>query len=442
MSDNSEPRFDTLVWKFLDNEMTEEELAELETLLVENPDLRSRYQSLVSIHDGLDSIALPETEPLEFENASESKTSNRWSPLVTFALGVAASLAIVFLVSNFTEEELSSGVTLLAEESPRWSGYEVEVGEIVNFKTMNLLQGAVTFQFPGNTQATIEAPASFQLLDNETIELQLGTITAIHNGEPGTFKVQTPLGLFTDLGTEFGVSVGKGTLNSIVTAEVYDGEVVLETKETTDHMLKGDALALVGDNLSIQKSDTLSGKPVKVRQRFALSPDSGKLSPTVNLALGKPVTASSFYNRPSNGESFYPTAVTDGRLADSGSPGDWSFWLAENHQSGEFTVDLESIETIHRIELQNTRNRWHNDRGTDTFRIETSVDGENFTYLLEGQLQSIVSYDPSSYAFESFTFEATQARFVRYIITKHIPDPTPNPGLSGSSGGLNEIRIF
>lgn len=438
MTEKHKP-FDTLVWKYLDQEMTDEEFAEFEMRLSTDPECRKRYHYLISVHESIDSIAQP-AAPLNLSSKDDTNSKRSLAPLLNFTLGAAACLLLVFFLSGLNDK--SSKVILLAEQDTRWSGYEVEVGEIVDFRMMHLLQGAIALELPGNTKAMIEGPASFQVLDNQTIELSLGTITAEHNGAPGSFKVLTPLGLFTDLGTEFGVSVGKGTLSSIVTAEVYDGEIVLETKSSTDHLLKGESLALVGDNVNIQMSDTLSGKPIKVRQRFELSADSNELNSSINLALGKPVTASSYYNNSRNGETFLPNAVTDGRLADSGSPGDWSFWLAANHQPGEFTVDLESIETISRIDLQNTRNRWHNDRGTDTFEIETSLDGESFAPLIQGTLQPIASNAPSAYIFESFDFPARNARYIRYIITKHIPDPTPNLGHHGSSGGLNEIRIY
>ncbi|MEM0964575.1 MAG: discoidin domain-containing protein [Verrucomicrobiota bacterium] len=180
---------------------------------------------------------------------------------------------------------------------------------------------------------------------------------------------------------------------------------------------------------SVEESE--KKQPVMVR-----AAGSGDL---INLAFGKPVTASSYYNSPRNGQVFEPENITDGRLADTGSLHDWSFWIAETGDSGQVTIDLEQTYTVSRIDLQNTRNRQYFDRGIKDFVIEVSSDGSEFAPVLKGTLQRIEEMEPASYRFESFKFPPTKARYIRiHATTNH----KPVDGRHDGSGGLNEVRIY
>ncbi|MGC6424189.1 MAG: discoidin domain-containing protein [Lentimonas sp.] len=172
----------------------------------------------------------------------------------------------------------------------------------------------------------------------------------------------------------------------------------------------------------------------KVEETAERGDNSGDI---LNLAFEKPVSASSYYNV--GGESFPASNVTDGRLADTGSPKNWSFWLAQNGDSGAVTIDLEEVHEISRIDLQNTRNRQYADRGIKNFTIEVSTDGSTFEEVTRGTLKRIEQQSPNYYAFETFAFQKTTARFVRINgLTNYVPDNGRHKG----SGGLNEVRIF
>jgi hypothetical protein len=98
-----------------------------------------------------------------------------------------------------------------------------------------------------------------------------------------------------------------------------------------------------------------------------------------NVALGASVTASSFYNV---GTEVFPAAkVTDGITVDSGTPSNWSFWLAAEHQgAGQYvTVDLGGLYDITSVTLFDSHNRGYFDRGTDAFHLSVSTDGSSFT---------------------------------------------------------------
>ncbi|ADE53638.1 c-type cytochrome domain-containing protein [Coraliomargarita akajimensis] len=154
------------------------------------------------------------------------------------------------------------------------------------------------------------------------------------------------------------------------------------------------------------------------------------LTTAANLAAGKSVQADSYYNV--GAEVFPATNVTDSRPADSGSKGDWSFWIAEDGIAGTVTVDLGVATEINRIDLQNTRNRWYGDRGLDSFSLQSSTDGARYRTLLHGRLAAVAEHKAEAYSFHSYSLAAHTARYIRII----------GHSYHGKSGGLNEVRIY
>jgi len=145
-----------------------------------------------------------------------------------------------------------------------------------------------------------------------------------------------------------------------------------------------------------------------------------------------------------HGNSFPADNLTDGRFNDTGSPGDWSFWLAPNGDSGEFTVDLLDDLLIGRIELQNTRNRTYGDRGFREISIQVSSDNQSFREIFRGELQRIVDLQSPGVDFpiESIRFDPVSTRYLKVVGLTHYrkldrPLTSPNEG-----GGLNEIQVF
>ena len=148
-------------------------------------------------------------------------------------------------------------------------------------------------------------------------------------------------------------------------------------------------------------------------------------APTL-ISQSKPVTATSFYDQGT--ETFPASNITDGRFDDTGSPGNWSFWLTPNGQVGSATIDLGSLYSISSFQLQNTHNRDYNDRGTNAFDISVSSDGINFTPLVT---DSFATWPSIPIVTES-TFAPTTGEYVKFNIDSFY----------GSSGGLNELQVF
>lgn len=152
---------------------------------------------------------------------------------------------------------------------------------------------------------------------------------------------------------------------------------------------------------------------------------------TVNaalLSLGKPVTASGYYNN-GGSEIFPPGNVTDGRYNDSGEPGNWSFWVARLGTLDYFTIDLQGMYTINSFTLQNTHNRDHYDLGTLDFRIALSADDSAYTTVVD---DTLVYYSSTPIPTQSFTITPATARYVRFYVDSYV----------SYGGGLNEMEVY
>lgn len=156
---------------------------------------------------------------------------------------------------------------------------------------------------------------------------------------------------------------------------------------------------------------------------------------TVNLALNKPVTGSSYYQT-SVDESFPFDNIVDGRLDDTGTPGDWSFWLTPTGvPEGFFTIDLEAPYLVQSFSLQNTHNRQYNDRGTKDFHVDLSVDDLTYATVVTDTL----AFDTgTSIEIVDFDISDRPARYVRFYMDSYYYFGD----ISLGSGGLNEIWVW
>ena len=302
---------------------------------------------------------------------------------------------------------------------------------------LEFTRGFVRLGFPSGTNVTLEAPCRFRLDEKEALSVLHGR-ASVHtpDGAEG-FRIDTPGGRFVDLGTEFGLAVGSDGTAPVVLTEVFKGEVEIEATKT--RLTDGQSRALVRDAGKPTLLAALDESPVMLVNHLEGLP--GSASSEGNLALGKPVFSPGYCTR-QHGSIFPPDNLTDGRLNDSGVPGDWSFWLAPDGESGEFTVDLLQPEKIGRVSLQNTNNRGNNDRGTESFLLLGSIDNKTFFPLTDGELPRVTDPKGTAFPFLDFAFAPVEARYVKLVVTSHYRHPKRPIEHPCQGGGLNEIRIF
>ena len=136
----------------------------------------------------------------------------------------------------------------------------------------------------------------------------------------------------------------------------------------------------------------------------------------VNIALGKPVTASSSFGSPFGG----PSALTDGLVGRNTS------WATASG-TGYATIDLLDVYDIVGVEMVNTTNDGSGDSFTWEFQLLLSEDGVNFTPVIDDVLPQRRN-DGWRYVLDDYP----SARYVRF----------QSDSLLGKRSGLAELRVF
>lgn len=114
----------------------------------------------------------------------------------------------------------------------RWdrSDFSVVEGTRLTASPMFLQQGLVQIIFDSGVEAILQAPCDLHLEGPGSMLLNSGTLSASVPPHAVGFRIQTPMGIITDFGTEFGVIARN---NGLTETHVYDGKVVLESISET-----------------------------------------------------------------------------------------------------------------------------------------------------------------------------------------------------------------
>jgi hypothetical protein len=433
-----EDHLDLLLHALFEESLGDAERVELNQLLARSAENRARYRRAAALHSALIRKA---AAPSYFETATSPVAKVlpfRRAHLAAVAMLVLAGILAVFFTSRprgpIATVMDAQGVAW-AEGSPAPSGGRLPVAVPVEF-----LRGFLKVGFPSGASVVLEGPCRFRLDEKEALSVSHGRVS-VHtpDGAEG-FRIDTPGGRFVDLGTEFGLAVGSDGAEPVVLTEVFKGEVEVQTSQQKPTRLSvGESRALVRESGKPTLLAALDESPVMLVNHTRLVPSAEQAEG--NLALGKPVFSPGYCTRP-HGSVFPPDNLTDGRLNDSGVPGDWSFWLAPDGEDGEFTVDLLEPSTIGSIALQNTNNREIDDRGTASFAAYGSLDNKSFFPITAGDVPRVTVKRGEEFPFHRFTFDSVKARYVKVVVTSHYRHPERSPDHPHQGGGMNEIRIF
>ncbi len=446
-------RFKLLVNDLLNQQLAHPDSAELQTLLLSSKKHRAYYREQAALQSQLFWL---------FKDSSEEEFHSRKTQK-TFALPTLSTiaalivLAAIFLIQkppfNPTPSQsppvIATQTILTQASQPKWhpdSPQPIQ-GQELNPQTYHLKEGFLRLDIGQGSQVFIEGPCKFEPVHQMLLKIHEGRVSAEVDERGHGFTIWTPAGKFVDLGTRFGIGVGTDESgNDVILSEVFAGEIKVEPRDHQPSenrtITEGQTLGLLGRLSHVDLSETVDQRPIKLnfnRYEQTASINRYRSQDVHNLALGKPVSSTSTYLG-ANGEIFPAENLTDGRINDTGFPGNWSFWLASNESPiGEIIIDLESPQLIDCLQLLNTQNRHHRDRGTKEFSFFTSNNGQEYQRITSGKLGKIqhkLTADSSPPA-ETFNFQAHLARYLKLQIHTFYRAET-----SSTSAGLNEIRIF
>ena len=90
-----------------------------------------------------------------------------------------------------------------------------------------------------------------------------------------------------------------------------------------------------------------------------------------------------------------------------------------------------ALYTVDSFVVQNTHNRWANDRGTLDFRIQISLDNSSWTTVVDNTLDwTNSSIDPIP--LQTFDITSADARYVKFWVDSSY----------GYGGGINELEVY
>ena len=260
-----------LIATMRDDELTEEQQATLEQMIANDAAARWRFVEHMHLEAALQQECgtLVESPSMELTEVAPQPVApqprKRWAIYSgVVATAAAAVLAFTFWFgfgsakSNVRFEALAHA-EFFAELSPALdSNADLDRKYVLN-------NGMVRLAFPTGASATVEAPAVFRVLSDQSIALDVGQCS-VHapDGAEG-FRVETPQTTVIDLGTRFAVSV-----NEVSDTEVHVIEGAAEVRDRVDKAKKDSKPKLkvqlkAKEASKITRNGSLKAKPVEFK---------------------------------------------------------------------------------------------------------------------------------------------------------------------------------
>ena len=249
-----------LIDAYLDGRLAEQDVSRLNALLEESSEARSRLRLLATVEEGLSDMA---AESEEAAPANVVVAPFRVKAILPWAIATAACLVLVFQqIRNWwpagdgaTENRnivalvVDDAGAIFEEGQAPADGVRCESGDY------RLSEGAVHLRFSNGTDLVMRAPAEFSIRDPFRVDLAEGSVRAIVPPTGHGFTIGSPGVDYEDIGTEFGVSVSKGTASSEL--HVFDGQVNLREPDSTDLIRE----ARLGDSFAFSEGTVSSIAP-------------------------------------------------------------------------------------------------------------------------------------------------------------------------------------
>jgi len=214
-----------LIDQSLNETIGEDDLRALEQRLLEDPVSRLYYLKSTNLHASLRRRFSVKQNPGNILSFTNHFFTTRRVLLV-----VAASLVLFFGIFSLWIPSRSVGEVAQVVGAYRDNGVAYEIGEAVEPGSIVISRGLLRLDFSNGARVTLEGPAEMEVFNESRIVLRRGLVTATIPESAVGFVVDTISAHVVDLGTSFGVSVGKGGQTEVC---VFDGEVEVSSSKTS-----------------------------------------------------------------------------------------------------------------------------------------------------------------------------------------------------------------
>lgn len=247
-----------LIDAFLGGCATPEQQAKLDRMLAADPEVRAAYCNAVEADALLAAWAANRKEAEAAQavlqdverDSTPARTASdgvpsplrihqspfRFRPTLTLAAAAAVLMAVGVLAYRFSTRQGGEGpATLIRTTDAQWTRSPARAGDaLAPGQRLALTHGTAEIAFSGQAKVLLTAPAELEIVDAGDCRLASGKLTA-HVPQPARgFKVHTPDGTVTDLGTDFGVLV------SLAGAAANIAQQSPSTANTEVHVFRGE----------------------------------------------------------------------------------------------------------------------------------------------------------------------------------------------------------
>lgn len=279
----------------LDGELSAEQQARLETLVLSDAALRRLYveylheNATLRLRSGqLGEVSLESVR----QPFAPAPTSRPWWRHPGW-LKAAAALLLASGAALWLGARAPAHVAILAEaKGTRWenSSQPTEPGSKIAPGRMRLAEGIAKLVFRSGAELTLEGPADLELIHPKLCRLHAGTLMAHVPPAGRGFTVQTAYAELIDHGTEFGIRAGEDGSASV---RVLKGEVELRHRQGGRHLrLLDDQTAAVSAQ-SLARIDSVGGELALPRLKTG-SPGEWTFTHELTTATGQGAAASVF----------------------------------------------------------------------------------------------------------------------------------------------------
>ncbi len=284
-----------LICRIFDGNMDPEKMRAFEKSLSRDPELLAIYAQVAEVHGHLicpgvslgltqqpsgdeDAVLSAELwqQLLEYEKAAPEIDLHKEEPqekliqkvvyperekrkmstfsIVFLAMNAAAVLFIVLFLQFAPSKRGVEIATLTDSINAKWADVIVQEGERLKSDSSSLMlrEGVVELLFDNHTKVVVEAPAEFELISKDQINLRYGRLYTMVPKEAIGFSIYTPNARVIDLGTEFGIN-----------AEAH-GDTFL-------HVIKGKTVLIAGDRFNKDTVEVVEGFAKKVSSNQEIS---------------------------------------------------------------------------------------------------------------------------------------------------------------------------
>ncbi len=234
-------RLDSLILKWSQPALDASEAAELDALLRDSAEARSRFRQHARLDAALRERTMPTAAP-----TFAIPTTPRWRQPATLAL--AASLAALLCVGAFflgthrpgtataRAEETNRGVAMLSQTlDAEFTQNILRSGDTIAPGTIRLAKGLAQIEFFSGATALIEGAAEIEIISAWEARCLSGRVRMHVPPAAKGFLLHAPGMKLEDLGTEFALNV----MNDTSAVHVFEGEVIAHTDQPPASLKEG-----------------------------------------------------------------------------------------------------------------------------------------------------------------------------------------------------------